>query len=88
MTLEGLHTLDELAKHRHLDPEAKKRLEHSIVQSMLDLYQAGALPKEIQAVEVVYNEKLMDTVQQKLLPAPSSSALKLQPSKPRKVRAK
>jgi hypothetical protein len=86
--LEGLHTLDVLSAHRALDPETKQRISHHIVDSMLELFKAGALPRDIQPVEIVSNDQLMSGIQQKLLPAPPPTLKQTPARKAPKPRAR
>ncbi|MGB8353196.1 MAG: hypothetical protein WCD79_04860 [Chthoniobacteraceae bacterium] len=72
-TLDGLHTLKVLQEHRSLNPEEKERIKHHVLESMIDLYKEGALPQEIQPVELISNDKLITSVKQRLLlPIPAS----------------
>ncbi|HEX8096584.1 MAG TPA: hypothetical protein VF507_01055, partial [Pyrinomonadaceae bacterium] len=69
--LEGLNLLSEIRSHnRHhvLDSETTMRLNQQIIKSMLGLFEVGALPREVQTIEIVSNEELMQGIQQKLLP--------------------
>jgi len=84
--LEGLHALEVLANHREVDPETKQRLNYHIVGSMLELFKAGALPREIQPVELVSNDLLLLGVQQKLLPAPNVPSREVSPQPQRTKR--
>lgn len=70
--LEGLNLLSEIRVHYEqnvLDSETTVRLNKTIITSMLALFKEGALPREVQSVELVSNTKLMRGLQQRLLPA-------------------
>ena len=69
--LEGLHVVDALASNKHLDPESKSRIRHRLVESMLNLFKASALPREVQPVEIIFNDTLIEGIQRRLLPTRS-----------------
>lgn len=68
--VKGLDVLAKVGAHKHLEPETRARLTHDITESMFELFEAGALPREIKTVEVVSNAVLIDDFQKRLLPAP------------------
>lgn len=69
--LEGLNILKQIQSHSKtnaLNPEDANRLSQQITKSMLELFEAGALLREVPDVENVSNKSLMQGMQQKLLP--------------------
>jgi hypothetical protein len=76
--LEGLNLLSQVRSHSRqnvMDAETTMRLNQKIISSMLGLFEEGALPREVRSIEIVSNDKLIQGIQQKLLP-PSSVEIK------------
>ena len=73
--VDGLNILEriESGRRKHaLTAEEANRLKLQINRAMLSLLEGGAMPREIPEVEPVQNRELMQTIQQKLLPAAST----------------
>jgi hypothetical protein len=70
-SLEVLRQISHDAQKNILDPEEAMRLREQVIRNTMALFEAGALPREVPNVEIVSNQKLLQGIQVKLLPAAS-----------------
>ena len=76
--LSSLKVLADIADKRDkkaITDEDAAKLSQKIVNAMLDLYEKGGLIREIPVVEEVSNQKLIEALQPKCLPAPEPNGL-------------
>ncbi len=90
-TLSGLKVLADIKEKRDknvIKDEDADKLSQKIVNSMLDLYEKGGLIREIPVVEEVSNQRLIEELQPKRLPAPTPKALPEGEAPKKKVKSK
>ncbi|MFN2452647.1 MAG: hypothetical protein ABR577_00320 [Pyrinomonadaceae bacterium] len=89
--IEGLDILKKIQSHRQhniLSPEDANRLSQQINKSMFDLFESGALLREVPDTENVSNKEIMSGIQQKLLPPAPADTKKENNGKKKPQRAK
>jgi len=82
-------TIDALRSKGAINDEDAARYKRDVLEAGIDMFESGAMPREVPRVEIVTNQKILAEFQRKLLPAPQEVAEQVTPvekaSRPRSV---